>query len=62
MRDGTEFAVNGKVTGAAYFRGRARTFRRQAGTAGDPVVHHELLRLADIYERLAENAEIEARA
>jgi hypothetical protein len=62
MRDGDETTVNGEVTDAAYLRARARTFRRQAGMAGDAVVHQELLRLADIYERLAENAEIEEAA
>jgi hypothetical protein len=61
MFDGGESALNGKVTDAGYFRARARNFRRQAGEAGDDVIHRELLRLAEIYERMAENAEIEAR-
>ena len=44
-------------TDAAQLRARARSYRRQAGHAGDPVIHAELLRLADVYERLAANAE-----
>ena len=51
--------LNGTSTDALYFRGRARKFRRQAGEAGDAVIHAELLRLAEIYERMADNAEIE---
>ncbi len=54
------FALNAASTDAGYFRSRARGFRRQAGGAGDAVIHRELLRLAEIYERMAENAEIEA--
>jgi hypothetical protein len=51
--------LNGSSTDAVYLRGRARKYRRQAGEAGDAVIHAELLRLADLYERMAENAEIE---
>jgi hypothetical protein len=51
--------LNGSSTDAVYLRGRARKFRRQAGEAGDAVIHAELLRLADLYDRMAENAEIE---
>ncbi len=52
-------ALNAKATQADYFRARARKFRRQAGEAGDAIIHRELLCLAEIYERMAENAEIE---
>ena len=59
---GGGFIFNVTSTDALYYRARARIFRRQAGEAGDPVIHRELLRLAEIYERMAGNAEIEARA
>ncbi len=61
MFDGSESALNGKVTDAGYFRARARKFRRQAGEAGDDVIHRDPLHRAEIHERMAENAEIEAR-
>lgn len=51
--------VNRASTDPAYFRARARNFRRCAGETGDAVVHRELLRLAKIYERMAKDAEIE---
>ncbi len=41
----------------AYFRDKAVDCRARAQTAGDPVIHQELLSLAERYERLA--AEIE---
>jgi hypothetical protein len=62
MLDWGNCALNATSTDPAYFRARAREFRRQAGGTGDAVIHRELLRLAEIYERMAENAEIEARA
>lgn len=47
---------------AAYYRARARRYRRDAGEARDAVIRAELLRLAELYERMAANAEIERKA
>ena len=38
---------------AAHFREKAVDCRARARTAGDPVIHRELLFLADHYEQLA---------
>jgi hypothetical protein len=57
-----EDLVNSNSTDPAYFRARARTYRRCAGEAGDGVIHQELLRLAQVYERMAIDAEIEGKA
>ena len=54
--------VNGNSTDPAYFRARARKFRCCAGAAGDAAIHQELLRLAQTYERMTVDAEIERRA
>lgn len=53
---------NGSATDPAYFRGRARKFRRSAAGAGDAVTHQEMLRLAEVFDRMAANAEVERRA
>jgi hypothetical protein len=57
-----EHLVNSNSTDAAYFRARARKFRSCARAAGDAVIHRELLRLAQAFERLAIDAEIERTA
>jgi hypothetical protein len=58
----SEHLLNKASTDAAYLRGRAGQYRRHAGGARDSVIHEELLRLADTYERMADNAEIEQQA
>jgi hypothetical protein len=45
----------------AYLRARACLFRQSAGDASDWIIHDELLRLADVYEELATDAEIEGQ-
>ena len=59
---GTANLVNSTSVDPAYFRARARKYRGCAGQAGDAVIHDELLRLAQIYERMAIDAEIERKA
>ncbi|HEX6841059.1 MAG TPA: hypothetical protein VF113_06015 [Stellaceae bacterium] len=41
----------------ARFRAKALAYRALASTAGDPVIHHELLSLAEHYEQIAAAAE-----
>lgn len=54
--------VNCRSTGSAYFRARAQKFRCCAGAAGDAAIHRELLQLAQTYERMAADADIERQA
>jgi len=54
--------VNRASTDPAYCRARPRVFRRCAGDAGDAVVYEDLLRLAQIDERMATDAESERPA
>ncbi|HZB93762.1 MAG TPA: hypothetical protein VE397_20100 [Stellaceae bacterium] len=46
---------------AATYRKKAGQLREKAKSARDPVVHQELLLLAEQYETLAKRAESEAR-
>jgi len=41
----------------AHFRAKALAYRALASTAGDPVIHRELLSLAEHYEQMAVDAE-----
>jgi hypothetical protein len=41
----------------ARFRAKALAYRALARTAGDPVIHRELLSLAEHYEEIAAEAE-----
>jgi len=42
----------------ARFRAKALAYRALASTAGDPVIHRELLSLAEHYEEIAAEAEV----
>jgi hypothetical protein len=41
----------------ARYRAKALAYRALASTAGDPVIHRELLSLAEHYEQIAAKAE-----
>jgi hypothetical protein len=45
----------------ARFRAKAIGYRALARTTGDPVIHRELLSLAEHYEEMAEEAEQQPR-
>jgi hypothetical protein len=49
-----------RVDAAATYRRKAAQLREKAKGARDPVVHQELLSLAEQYETLAKRAESEA--
>jgi hypothetical protein len=46
------------MTDIARFRAKALAYRALARTAGDPVIHRELLSLAEHFEEIAAEAEL----